>query len=416
MPTPILEAAFPVGASTSNYLTLGDTARGKLGTGTLGPSAGVFVDVTPYQMGMTVKRSVSQVDGPILRFESGQLGASLKNTDRRFDPTNTSGPYTSGGVTQVTPMRAVRLRATWAGVTYNVYRGFADDWDIGYRLPNYSTVDLSTSDALRMLARDRSAVAPVGAGELSGARINRILDSINWPVTDRIIAAGASTLQATDLSGDALTEAQTVADTEAGELYVDAAGRVVFRGRLNILTDARSATSQATFGVGGLAVYDVDLTYSGEALVNRVSGTRVGGVEQVAENLASETAYFTHTYSRSDLLMQSDAEALNWANFVLYLSKDPELRVQSMEIRPRRDPTNLFPQVLGREIGDRVTVAWQPPGGGTITRDVFIRGIEHAISVDNWVTKWTFQSATRYAFLTLGHPSLGGLGSNALAY
>ena len=76
----------------------------------------------------------------------------------------------------------------------------------------------------------------------------------------------------------------------------------------------------------------------------------------------------------------------------------------------------LWPQVLRREFGDRITVIRNPPGGGTITRDCFIRGVSHQGSADDWRTQWVLQSATRYQFFILDHPSMGVLDVNALAY
>src|SRR6266496_6239787 len=78
----------------------------------------------------------------------------------------------------------------------------------------------------------------------------------------------------------------------------------------------------------------------------------------------------------------------DWSSDVC--SSDLELRFDTLTIKPMSDPNNLFPQVLGREIGDRIRIVRRPPGGGTITRDVFIRGIEHSVDARarEWVTTW----------------------------
>jgi hypothetical protein len=421
MPIPILEIGFSGGATTSTYLALNDADRGLLGTGTLAGGA-VWTDVTAYATtAFTTKRGVSRLDGPLLRYEAGTGSAVLNNSDRRFDPTNLSGPYVAAGATQVTPMRAVRFRATWAGTTYDVLRGFADSWPITYQAPSYSETTLNYTDAFKVLASyDRTASAPVGAGEDSGARVTRVLNSVGWPATDRAVAVGNTTLQATTLSGTALAELQLVADTEIGDLYVDGAGRVVFRNRQALISDARSSTSQATFGDGGgaeLPYTDVTPDYDDTQLANLVQAARVGGAVQTVQDTTSAAVYLTHTGpNRSDLLMQTDAAALSWAQYVLYQSTNPEYRFSQIVVNPLRSPATLYPQVLGREIGDRITLIRRPPGGGTITRDVFIRGIEHAVTPATWLTTWTLQSATKYAFLTLNNSTLGELDSNAIAF
>jgi hypothetical protein len=424
LPTVMVEIAFPSGASTSTWLHLDDSARGKLNTGTLGPTDATWVDVSDYVMSAGTRRGASRISLPVIRYEAGTCTIVLDNSDRRFDPANLSGPYVSAGMTEVTPMRAVRIRASWAGVSYDLFRGFADEWRITYSDPGYSEVTLTASDAFKVLGNlDRAAGGSVGAGEDSGARVNRVLDSASWSPTDRVVATGDTTLQATTLEGNALSELQLVADTEVGEFYVDGAGRATFRNRNAILTDSRSGTSQGTFGDGGgaeLAYESVEVAYDDVTLANQVRATRVGGTEQLAQDATSQALYLARTHQADGLLMQDDATAAQWAAYIVGLASEPELRFAAVTITPHQDEANLYPQVLGRQIGDRITIVRRPPGGGSaITRDAFIRGIEHALGSDDplsWVTVWTLESATKFAFFVLDSTTLGQLDDDALAY
>lgn len=417
-PQLFLEIGFTDGASTGTYMHLDDPARGLIGVGTLAPDA-VWTDVTAYLSSFDLRRGSNRVTNPVIRYESGTASFALRNEDRRFDPTHLTGPYVAGGVTQVTPMRAARLRALWNGTYYDLWRGYADSWDLSYEGPNYSTCELTASDGFKVLAgHDRIAGVSQGAGEDTGARVDRTLDSTDWSDTDRVIAIGDSTLQATTLEGSALDEVFLAADSEIGELYVDGAGRVVFRNRHAILEDARSSTSQATFGDGGgseLPYYGLGIEYDDATLANLVNVTRVGGTVQTAQDTVSQGLYLTRSFERSDLLLETDTAAADYAGFIAALSKDPELRFETITIRPQADEANLFPEVLGREIGDRITIKLRPPGGGAvISRDVFIRGIQHSGSPLSWQTTWTLQSATRYdGFFIIG---VGRLDQNALGF
>lgn len=424
LPGLMLEVGFTAGPTTADYLFLGDATRGKLGTGKLAP-VGLLTDITAFLHDARTQRKSSRLAGPLVRYEAGQLEATLNNTDRRFDPTNLSGPYVAAGITQVEPMRVTRLRASWAGVTYDVWRGFADQWLPGYfKGDDYSDCSLTAFDGFDVLAnQDRPAVAPVGAGESSGARVNRILDSVSWPAADRMVSNGDTTLQATTLEGDAVSELQKVAETEVGEFYIDEGGRALFRGRHGLLEDIRSNTSQGIFGddVGELPYVDINPSYDKEQLRNVARITRVGGVEQVASDATSKVKYLERTHTASDLLMQTDAAALDYARYIVAQAKSAEYRFDSLTINPAADDNaaSLYPHALGRRIGDRITVRRRPPGGGLIERDVFIVGISHDIAVrpeKRWLTTWQLQSATKTAFLVLGHPTLGKLGQNALAY
>ena len=589
--------------STVDYLHLDDPVRGRLNTATLGPVDGVWVDISAYVRSAHIRRGANRVSNPLPRYEAGTASVSLNDPDRRFDPTNLAGPYVASGVTQVTPMRAIRIQAVWDGVTYEVFRGFADAWVTEYAdaHPYLARCELTATDATRVLSNyDRIAVGAVGAGEDSGARVNRILDSVEWSDIDRLVSTGDTTHQNTTLAGDAWNELVLTQDTEFGEVYVDSGGRVVFRNRQAAMEDLRSTSATALFGdhptttgvestiniarnpsvetdttgwnafggsgpastrvrdstraiagtwsllvtwgngadpgqltynltdmvvgktytasvyvwvptgsvgvtwlkagsgfgtntaglrdqwvrlqvswvaltasetfglqlwpsgvittgtetvwVDGLLIEeggsvstyvdgdevdsewdgtahastsrrlpelpyaDVELAYDAETLANLVRITRVGGAEQVAEDTESRQLYLTHTYNRSDLTMQDDSTALNHAGFILHTSKDPELRFTSLVVNPRTDEDGLYPQMLGRQIGDRIRILRDPPGGGTIEREVFIRGIELDVRAGNWLTTWTLQSATKWSFFILNHGALGQLDENALSY
>jgi hypothetical protein len=124
-------------------------------------------------------------------------------------------------------MRAVRVRATWGGLMYSLWRGFADSWLPGYiKGDAYSSVALNATDGFKVLGNNtRPAGTSVGLSELSGARIRRVLDSASWPATDRVIDAGQTTLQATTLEGDALSEVQLVSTPGGRVLHRRAGGR-----------------------------------------------------------------------------------------------------------------------------------------------------------------------------------------------
>lgn len=370
--------------------------------------------------GITTRRGSARIDNPIVRYEAGTAAVNLNNTDRRFDPTHLGGPYVSDGKSLVTPMRPIRIRAVWDATTYSVFRGFVDQWDVDFVANIYSEVAVTATDGFKVLRnKRRPASAPVGAGEDTGARITRILNSAGWPAGDRVIATGNSTLQETDLEGEALRELQDTAESEIGELYIDGGGRVVFRNRHAILTEARSNTVQYTFGSPGeFTPAQARINTDDATLWNEIRAQRTGGVEQLAGDAASQDEYQTRTYQVPDLMLQDDITVGEYASWILYVSKDPEVRFDSIEIHAHADPVNLFPQVLGREIGDRIRIIRQPPGGGSpITRDVFIRGISHVTGPGTWITTWNLQSATKYgSFLVLDNPILGKLDQNALAY
>jgi hypothetical protein len=431
-PQLILEAGFSAGPPVqSGAFTLDDPAFGQLDNDTLG-TGNVWTGMTAWLRSGSVTRPANRQQGPLWSYSPAALTVTCGSADGRFDPDNTGGPWYGA----LNPMVPVRLRAVWSNITWPLFSGFADAWtdDGTNRGPGWAETGITATDAQKILAAiTLPAVAAVGAGEATGTRITRILTAASWYTSgdQRNIAPGDSTVQAYTGGDTAWNLMQATADAEIGELYIDGAGRVTFRNRKAIMTAPRSATPQAVFGdaPGTAEPAGTERPYQllprardDTTLANDIQATRAGGtaVQQVTD-AASITAYlFPRSYTRSDLILTDDPTVLNWAQWVLYISKTPEDRLDQITVNPLRDPASLWPQVLGREIGDRIQVWHRPPGvASPIVKDVFIRGIAHAFdcAAGTWATTWTLQDAAKYgSFLTLDHPVLGQLDENALTF
>jgi hypothetical protein len=360
----------------------------------------IWADISPWVRSVNTDRHFSR---DMQVWESGTATIVLNNFDARFSPANLGGPYVSYGITSIRPWRPLRIRATWAGVTYDLFRGYALNWNESYDQPSpngggaYMTV--SCVDEMASLARfDGLAVAPVGAGELSGSRIHRVLNSAGHTGT-RVVDVGNVTMQATDLSADAVEELKLTADSEGGGLYIDKAGAVVFERSTALVENARSNTIQAVYGdgPGELPYSDVQPAYDGDLLVNIAAWSRVGGTTQTATDEISRALYRDkRDTSKTNLMCSTDLQVATLAQFFIQRFSKPEDRIASVQIKPRNNPTVLFPAVLSREVRDLVRARRRPPGGITITRDCHIAGISHEIDGDNWVTTFTLWSASVY--------------------
>lgn len=409
-------------------LILDDPVNGLLDVGRLADTTVYTADITAYVLNISVSRPSTRLQGPLISYQGATVTITLDNSDGRFDPANLAGPYVTGGVSAIRPMIPVQVSA--AG--QNLFTGYADSWQetaVTYS-SGYAEMVLTASDAFTVLAGTTiPAVSPaLGAGELSGARIRRILDAAGADTGRRRIAPGYVTMAATTMGDTALNLLQLTADSEIGELYVDGSGTLVFRGSRAILQDPRSLTPQGVFGdqPGTSHPAGTELAYwqPGRAddtatLANDIQATRAGGTLQQVQNAASVALYlFPRSYARTDLILQSDAAALSWAKSVLALSGGPEDRFDSLSVDPLADADGLFPQILARDIGDRIQVWRTPPGVARIRKDCFVRGIAHDIDIVNltWLTTWTLQSAAPYSgFLILDDPVLGTLDNHDLA-
>jgi hypothetical protein len=401
-------------ADTSQYWFIGNPTRGKVGVAAIAPSD-LATSYSDRIMSMSVQRTSSRMIGPIVEYNAGTATVTLLDDDGLLDPS----------VMLQSPVGAdLRIRKTHAGITYPVFRGTITSWLPEHRHPDHAAVVVQAVDAFDDLANNTPALlgSPVGVGELTGARVNRVLDAIAWPAADRDIAAGKSTLQGTVFDGTALELIQKAVLAEGGEFYADGAGVVVFRDRHAVLTSIRSNTSHATFGsdtAAGEIVYvgTPGLSNDRTQMANTVRATVAGGTQQSASDAASIARNRERVADESELLLQADADALNWAKFVLGQTKDPEFRFTSLTLDTRADSDLIYPQALGRLLADRITVVRRPPGGIVDGRELLIRSIEHTWQPpDRWITTWGLQPVTTYSYWTIGHPTLGRIGVNAIAY
>jgi len=359
----------------SGLLVLDDPTFGQLDAGALASSID-WSDITDYVVSFSVSRTSTRTQGPLWNYEAGTCSIVLDNSDGRFDPDNINGPYVNAGDSQVTPMVPVRISATFGSNSYDLFHGFADSWvpaDFTYD-GDYVELTLSATDAFKVLSQiNLATITSEGAGAYSGDRIKDLLQragwytSLEWQSLDK----GDFQLQGTTLGSDALSLMRLAADSEVGQLYVNGSGAVVFRARSSTATNPRSNTVQAVFGDSPGTVHP-DGTELPFAVVSRacddteyandIQATRVGGTLQEAKDTTSIAKYlFARTYSRTDLILQTDSDALAWARFVLSISTRTLNRIDSIQINPVSDGQNLWPQVLGREVGDRIQVWVRPP-------------------------------------------------------
>lgn len=372
-------------------------------TATWGPDV-VWADVSTKVVSIATSRKISR---DFQGWDAGRATIVLDNTDGRFSPSNLAGLYAVGGITQIRPWRPVRVRCTWAGITYAVYYGYGLTWSDGWLGPSpgagYATMTVACDDEFASLGRIDGLEQPAaGGGETSGKRIHRVLDAAGHTGL-RNVDDGRMTMQPTTLASSVLSELKLTADSEGGAIYVGRDGAVVFEDVYSLIERTRSNTIQATFGDGGgaeLAYNDIGAEFNGDLLSNIAAFSRVGGAVQQSADDTSRALYLDKRTSRTDLVCETDTQVKTLADLWLQRFKDPEYRITQVRVLPRYAPTTLFPAVLGREVRDLVRVVKRPPGGYTITQDVFVSGIDFEITDDNFVAVLTLSSGRPYTAFT----------------
>lgn len=112
-------------------------------------TTGAWTDITPWVrhsdgLKITRGRATERDD-----LTPGECTFVLDNTDRRFDPTHTTGPHYG----LLTPRCPVRVTATYSAVTYPLFRGFIDGGWPQKLVTGNNTVGLRCLDAIGLAAQ-----------------------------------------------------------------------------------------------------------------------------------------------------------------------------------------------------------------------------------------------------------------------
>lgn len=308
------------------------------------------------------------------RIEAGSGKLELLDDEGDYDPRNASSPW----YPYVRPMVPIRQTATLAGTDYPLCSHFVSHWP-RHRQAAFITRSLSTVDGFEILATASVAGMTLAAGG-AGAQVADILDYIGWPAALRDIATGsASLIEQTFADNDstrALPLLQEIAANEAGLLFMDGEGKVVFVGRNDLLGPPFNEI-QAHFSddsADGQFIY-VDSTpyFALDRVFNDWTGSRPGGDPQNVQDSDSIDKYRRRSRSMNTRLT-SDSDVLNTVQHYLSLYREPLERLQSITFAPGEESA-AWVAVFGLEIGDRIAVTETPPYGGKRTDDYLIEGL-----------------------------------------
>jgi hypothetical protein len=392
-------------ASATSYFTLDATqlspATAPAVDAPLGDDQGyVWTDVSEYVLeGLTFRRGATRSQGPFWRYEVGTANVTLDNLDGRFDPLNLSGPYVSGGLSEIRPNLPVRISAKIGATTEPVWRGVVDSVELDYTSVTYSTVELRCVDGVAFLqAADLPELStPVGEGDTVAARIDRILDRVGWPASQRDLdPVTANTLQASTLAASAWADVLLAADSDAGYVWVDKAGRLVYRTRGAIPTEP-SLTFSSSATTAGKDFVAVTITRDVGQVYNSVSLARANGRAVTVEDVdAQATIGQVRGYSRSDLVCQTDDQVADVASWVVGNYADLQTRVEEVTLAPPADTALLSEgewwELLRLEVGDVVRVVHATPDGRDVDVTAVVRGLDWRASVRSFELKVSLQT------------------------
>ena len=411
MTFPVINAIinFSTGAGFASPMILDS---GVLGVNALADTTSVTVDVSNQVDSIRTNRGRTALSDI---FQTGTMSLRIIDQNGDFNPMNTASPY----YTLLNPMRKVTITASYDGTTYPIFAGYITSYDtttprdVGEVV--YTTIQ--AVDGFRLFQNAQiTTVASATAGQTTGTRIGKILDQIGWPLGMRDIDAGQTTVQADPGTlRTSLGAMQLVTSTEYGSFYMDALGNAVFQDRA--LTSSSVAGTPVVFNDDGTGIsYNNALWKLDDTLIfNKASITRTGGTTQVASNQASIDKYFLHSYQEQNLLMQTDAEALNNALAFVASRQETSIRCDAITLDLYTDNYDAgILAALDLDFFDPVTITTTQPGSSSLTKTLQVFGVSHDIKPTNWKTTFTTLEPILDSFI-IG-TNYGILGTNTLSY
>ncbi len=402
---------FQSGATFGIPFTLDDPVNGILGTNVLSESnaPALVVNLTAQTRQISIRRG-RNISRDI--YEAGTCTVRIYDPNSDFNPQNVTSPYFG----QLEPLRKLRISAEVAGVTYYLFSGYTTDYVYSYdQAENIAYVDIKASDAFRLFNM-ASVVTVTGqaAGQNTGTRIDKILDTVSFPTSMRTINAG-DTLTLADPADlrTSLSAMQNAEFSEQGALFINPEGNIIFKNRSSVIASA-GVTPTNFNQTGGIPYKNLKFALDDKLIVNSATITRIGGVAQTAIDSGSIATYFPHSVAVSELIVDTDAEALNIASIYVATRSSTSIRIDQMSV-DLYDPNVPTATMLEFDYFDNVLISNIQPDSSTITKNLQVQGIAHDITPTSWITTLTTMEPIVDGFI-IGNSTYGVLGEDILSY
>ncbi len=375
---------FSTGAGFGNPFILDQSKIGSLDV--LADATALIVDVSNQVDSIATSRG-RQLSTE--QFNTGVATIRILDQNGDFNPQNPSSPY----FTFLNPMRKIAITATYLGVTYPIFAGYITNYNT--TTPKFTGdlvyTTISAVDGFRLFQNAQFfGVTGAVAGETTGARITKILDSISWPASMRDIDTGQTTVQADPgTQRTALAALQTVANTEYGAVYVDGSGDLVFQDRAYTVSSV--GQTPVVFKDDGTAIdyFDVKWVLDDTQVYNKATITRQGGTVQTVIDQPSIDKYFTHSYNLTGLLMETDAEALQYGQAFIASRQETNIRVDELTLDLFQDNYTAGTIAgLSLDYFDPIDVTTSQPNSTTLSKTVQVFNINHQIRPDSWKVRY----------------------------
>lgn len=383
MPLPVtinVSLNFSGGPVQGIPFAIGSTSDGILDQNVLADASAIIVDLTASTTQIAIRRGR---DINTNAYNAGQATVRVLDPLGYFNPQNTSSPYYGA----IRPLLKLRISATKAGTTTFLFSGYTSDYRYTYPVGQETGyVTITAFDAFKIFNLAAiTSVTGATAGQGTGTRIGKILDTISWPSGMRDIDAGNTTCQAdTGSSRVALDAIRTAEFTEQGAFYISTDGNATFQDRTYTIATAGGTPISFAQDNTGLNYADLKFSFDDKTIVNQANIQREGGTVQTSSNAASIETYFLHSISQQNLIMETDANALDLAKTYVASHKDTSIRIDAMTL-DYNDPSYSSADLntlLSLDYFQPVKIKNVTEQGSTIIKTLQVQGLAWDINVN----------------------------------
>ena len=388
--------------------TIGDPDNGILGVNVLADAASDVVDISNQVGKISIRRGYNLLQD---QFQAGTATIRVYDPTGAWNPQNPASPYYG----KLIPLRKMRVSGDgvylFSGYTTAYNYTYPKDQEIGF-------VDIECSDAFRLFnMANITSVTGSSAGQTTGARIDDILDTVSWPASMRDINIGDSTVQADPgTARTSLAAIKNVEFSEQGAFYVSPGGNAVFDERSYIIS--KSGQNPTTFANNGTGIgyKNIVFAFDDKLIINQASITRTGGTAQTASNATSISKYFPHSINYTDLVVQTDAEALNIARTYVATRAETTIRIDALTLDLNTpDYAAGISAALNLDFFDTMAITNVAQDGTTIQKTLQCMGIQHEITPNSWSTTFTTSEPIVDGFI-IGSSLYGIIGTSVMTY
>ncbi len=356
-------------------------------------------------------------------FDPGRGYVILDNRDRAFDPSHTGGTWYG----KIKPRRAFRMKAKLAGVEYGVFVAYARGFPQTY--PAQAKDAVVRVDLVDRMADLATYELPIGFSrpvELSGPRIDAVLDAIGVPAGQRSIMAGTVMMAAIEVETNgtsALAHIRDCAQAEFGQFY-DVQGTLIFSDRTTRLnyTVYFSAPLDVIDKDTGDLWYDTtfepvwddtylwnDVRVDGPNPSTDTAGTATGGTTSLADYW-----HVVKTLS-TQLAYEPDRTALAQYHALRYAQPAYRTPTLSFSMAGQLSNTNRA-SLLGLGVNTAIDVTRSPfSGGSALMLHEYVEGVAHSCRPGGpWTVTLAASPADENRYWTLELGSFGTIDSNNL--